>query len=443
MTNRRTFLALGASAAAASAAGVPTLAAAQLTPSCTQPWPAGTTTTPFTIPYGQTLHNRISAYDPSYNWTRLKAAYAAMRALPASDPRSLAAQQNVHAWYCATCGTSPQDIHGRWTFFVWHRMFLYFHERILGLLVNDVTLRLPYWDWENPAHQNLPPQYYQGSLNDTTRELQPGHSVQRPLPCCGNWFINLVTTVPPEIALNFTGIGGDASSSGDVEVGPHGYVHMSVGGASGDMGNLETAAGDPIFFSHHSNVDRLWYSWEQVAGNVDPGGLSGIPAFTFYDGHAWRTMTAPQVIPTTKLGYAYDTKVSPPRKFRLNFPILLEQNRILKPLPPEQGRQIAASPETAVSLTRVEFTGTGAFTVVAKDAAGGSHVVGTFFVVPHGKGAMDMPHAANVRFVVPAATAKVLAQPGTSLHLSHANGLRLTATAPAPAKIQAMSISVR
>lgn len=445
MTNRRTFLALGASAAAASAAGVPTLAGAQLTPSCTQPWPANAPTTPFTVPYGQTFHNRISAYDPSYNWTRLKSAYAAMRALPASDPRSLAAQQNVHAWYCAQCGGSIQDIHGRWTFFVWHRMFLYFHERILGLLVNDVTLRLPYWDWENAAHQNLPAQYYQGSLNDPTRELQPGHPVQRGnLPCCSPppWSVNLITVTPQDVGMNFTGIGGDATSSGDVETGSHGYVHMSVGGANGDMGNLATAAGDPIFFAHHGNIDRIWYSWEQVSGNVDPAGLSAIPPFTFYDGHAWRTMTAPQVMPTTKLGYAYDTKISPPAKFRLNFPILLERNRILKPLPPEQIRAVATSPEVAVSLSHLQFSGTGAFTVVAQDKAG-SHVIGTFFVVPHGKHEMDTPRAANVRFVVPAATANVLAQPGTTLQVQHARGLRLTAAAPTPAKVQAITLSVR
>jgi len=447
MTNRRTFLTLGASAAAASLGGVPTIAAAQLTPSCTQPWPVGVKTTPFTVPYGQTFHNRISAYDPSYNWTRLKKAYAAMRALPASNPRSLAAQQNVHAWYCQQCmgEPPPNDIHGRWTFFVWHRMFLYFHERILGLLVNDVTLRLPYWDWENAAHQNLPPQYYQGSLNDTTRELQPGHSVQRgDLPCCSPppWHPNLITGTPADVGLDFTGIGGTATSSGNVEVSSHGYVHMSVGGANGDMGNLETAAGDPVFFAHHGNIDRIWYSWEQVSGNVDPAGLGAIGPYTFYDGHAWRTITGNQVMPTTKLGYAYDTKVPPAAKFRVKFPILLQQNRILRPLPPEQVRTVTAAPEVTVSLSEIQFSGTGAFNVVAKDAAG-THNIGTFFVVPHGKHAMNKTGSANVRFVVPAATAKLLAQPGTTIHLVHAAGRQLTATPPTPARLQGMTLSVR
>ena len=272
MTNRRTFIALGAAATAASFGSVPTIADAQLTPPCTQPWPAGTKPTPWSAPYGQKVIARVSAYNPSYDWARLDKAYKAMRNLSSGDPRSLVSQQNVHAWYCAQCGGSTKDIHGSWTFFVWHRMFLYFHERILGLLIGDTTLRLPYWDWENAAHQDLPSHYYSGSLNDTTRELTAGHSVQHALACCGGWLINLVTTVPGEIGGTFAQIGGDATTSGDVEVGPHGYVHMSVGGANGDMGNLETAAGDPIFYAHHSNVDRLWYSGRRwPATSIPPG----------------------------------------------------------------------------------------------------------------------------------------------------------------------------
>jgi polyphenol oxidase len=442
MTNRRTFIALGASAAAATLGGTPIGAAAQLTPTCTQPWPAGTTPTPWSAPSDQKLIDRISAYHPSYNWQRLTNAYAAMRALPASDPRSLAAQQNVHAWYCQQCmgEPPPNDIHGRWTFFVWHRAFLYFHERILGLLVKDTTLRLPYWDWENPARQNLPSQYYQGPLNDTTRALQPGHSVQRNVPGVG--FYDLINGVPPEIGLDFTGIGGDASSSGDVEVHPHGFVHMSVGGLNGDMGNLELAAGDPIFFAHHSNVDRLWYSWENYNGNVDPAGLKALGPFTFYDGTAWRSMTGAQMLPSTAIGYAYDTKVTPPAPFRKKIPLLMQQNRVLKLPDPPDLKAISASDKIAVSLSRVQFSGAGSFTVSVKNATG-SHVVGTFFVVPHGKHAMSTSHAANVRFIVPSSTAKALAQPGAAVTMSRSNGTSLTAGAPAPAKLSGITLSVR
>jgi hypothetical protein len=337
----------------------------------------------------------------------------------------------------------PNDIHGRWTFFVWHRAFLFFHERILGLLVKDTTLRLPYWDWENPSRQNLPPQYYQGSLNDTTRELQPGQNVQRKLPCCSNWYYDLINDVPPEIALDFTGIGGDATTAGDVEVNPHGYVHMSVGGANGDMGNLETAAGDPIFFAHHGNVDRLWYSWENYNGNSDPAGLSGIKPFIFYDGTSWRTMGSAQMIPTTMLGYVYDTKVTPPAPFKRFIPLRLSANKILG-APPEPDRQaIAASNQVAVTLNRIQYTGAGAFTVTVKSGAT-THVVGTFFVVPHGKHAMTLTRAANVHFIVPPAIATALAQPGATVTVSRSSvGQLLQATPARPATLAGITLSTR
>ena len=39
----------------------------------------------------------------------------------------------------------------------------------------------------------------------------------------------------------------------------HDRVHGYVGGS---MGQVPTAAFDPIFWSHHSMVDRIWYLWQ-------------------------------------------------------------------------------------------------------------------------------------------------------------------------------------
>jgi tyrosinase len=38
------------------------------------------------------------------------------------------------------------------------------------------------------------------------------------------------------------------------------------------MGSVGTAAWDPIFWSHHSNIDRLWYLWQLRHGesNIPP-----------------------------------------------------------------------------------------------------------------------------------------------------------------------------
>ena len=153
-------------------------------------------------------------------------------------------------------------------------------------------------------------------------------------------------------------------------------------------------------------------------------------------------MTGAGTMPTTKLGYTYDTVVPPPLRFRLNIPLLLEQNRIVKPLPPEQLQSALASEQVAVNIAKIEFTGSGAFTVVAVDKAGAQHPVGTFFSVPHGKTEMAMTRSANVRFLVSSATAKVLSAAGTTIQLSHANGLLLT-TRNARARDAGRDVAVR
>lgn len=59
---------------------------------------------------------------------------------------------------------------------------------------------------------------------------------------------------------------------------PHNHVHLAVGGfeapkgykspqlingASGDMGENETAGFDPAFFFHHCNIDRMFWVWQK------------------------------------------------------------------------------------------------------------------------------------------------------------------------------------
>ncbi|KAL2060772.1 hypothetical protein VTL71DRAFT_9414 [Oculimacula yallundae] len=47
-----------------------------------------------------------------------------------------------------------------------------------------------------------------------------------------------------------------------VESVPHGSIHSAVGGQKGDM-KPSSSTNDPLFFMHHTQVDRLWYLWQQ------------------------------------------------------------------------------------------------------------------------------------------------------------------------------------
>ena len=61
----------------------------------------------------------------------------------------------------ATCQHSPPGQQAN--FFGWHRMYLYYYERVLRWAAGDSTLRLPYWDYTDPSQVTLP-----GAFQDTT-----------------------------------------------------------------------------------------------------------------------------------------------------------------------------------------------------------------------------------------------------------------------------------
>jgi len=191
--------------------------------------------------------------------TRLRLAYQRLRDLTTSDPsdpRGWMQQANVHCWLC---GGSPSgaDVHQSWSFLPWHRAYLYFHERILCKLLADNSFRLPYWDWDATISRNLPtiyrPATVSGSANslfNSTRSAAASGGSSMP----ANIF---PVNANPMNAANFAAFGGSSGSGGGLENGPHGAIHVWAGGPTGDMGRLDRAARDPIFFAHHCNIDRL------------------------------------------------------------------------------------------------------------------------------------------------------------------------------------------
>ncbi len=46
------------------------------------------------------------------------------------------------------------------------------------------------------------------------------------------------------------------------EIGPHGGIHYTIGGDPG--GDLFTSPGDPAFWVHHGQMDRLWAVWQAL-----------------------------------------------------------------------------------------------------------------------------------------------------------------------------------
>jgi polyphenol oxidase len=228
---------------------------------------------------------------------KLKAAYKAMRDLAVtdpSDPRGFAHQTNIHCHNCGGGGSAIQ-IHFGDRFLPWHRAYLYFHEKILGALITDPNFRLPYWDWENPAHRRMPSAYTSPNNNtnplfNAPRSMAPGDVLD---PTDGQ----------PATALAETTF---ADFSPEIEGSPHGSVHVEVGG---DMSAFDTAAKDPVFYAHHGNIDKLWSDWTKAdvthTAPVTPAWLNQTQGF-FDENKAWRTIRNGDVVDhEAKLRYIY------------------------------------------------------------------------------------------------------------------------------------------
>jgi tyrosinase len=44
----------------------------------------------------------------------------------------------------------------------------------------------------------------------------------------------------------------------------HGGGHLGVGSELGEVADIYSSPGDPIFYLHHANMDRLWDKWQRL-----------------------------------------------------------------------------------------------------------------------------------------------------------------------------------
>lgn len=263
--------------------------------------------------------------------TALRTGIRVMRSRPASSPTSWIFQANIHG-HPPGSGSNPawdKCQHGSFFFLSWHRMYLYFFERILRAASGDPNLTLPYWNYSKatPTARALPAPFR------TPTTGNPLFVAQRNPP------INTGSLLPPSAVsttaalgtINFTGpigtsnnFGGQtvaapihfAGPHGRLESQPHDVVHVQVGGSTGWMGDPNLAARDPIFWLHHANIDRLWNQWLSLGGgraNPVTSAAWTAPMFTFFtETGAPTSMSACDILTSaTQLGYRYDTDGAP------------------------------------------------------------------------------------------------------------------------------------
>jgi hypothetical protein len=255
-------------------------------------------------------------------------AIAAMKALPTANPLSWDYQAAIH-------GTTLSGSHVAWNtcehgshfFWSWHRMYLYWFERIIRKMSGDSCWALPYWNYQLATERTLPVPF-----RDSTSELfisnrGPGWNAgTSSFPA---------SHVDPSGGMSqldyFTG-------QSSIESNPHNNVHVDIGGL---MGSVPTAAQDPVFYIHHSNIDRLWNLWlAQGSGRHDP--LSDAAwknnTYTFFDENGAQVqMKACDILRCAdQLNYTYEGEPAEVKEFcliKIPFPIWVLAVQMLLPGP--------------------------------------------------------------------------------------------------------------
>jgi peroxiredoxin len=96
-----------------------------------------------------------------------------------------------------------------------------------------------------------------------------------------------------------------------LDANPHFFTHISLGG---DMADFATVGGDPLFYLHHCNLDRIWESWNRL-GNKNPTDPKYLNRkFAYGSRNGKRVDLAVSACDrTAQLGYEYDAYELPPK----------------------------------------------------------------------------------------------------------------------------------
>lgn len=252
----------------------------------------------------------------------------------AADPNSWTYWVNIHLNQCP---------HGIPYFLGWHRGYLYYFEKQLRSVSGDTGLIVPYWDYYSYA--TLPAEF------------------TNPAPTNPLYVSRVNTSVRPALTLapfastivNFQR-GSSNAFEPSVEGAPHNPVHDIIGGI---MSTMQSPI-DPIFWLHHSNIDRLWVAWVAAGGNRKmpaktnsywSGSYTYTSALTMLRNYTYDTRT--------KLLYQYANETMPtsiPLALAPKAQTFLTQataNDAMSSIPPVAAFQVSAPRETSTTALSI------------------------------------------------------------------------------------------
>ncbi|MFD6951612.1 hypothetical protein A6A08_17150 [Nocardiopsis sp. TSRI0078] len=226
------------------------------------------------------------AWAPELYWYAKAVGW--MKGQPQTEPNSWKFQWYTHGKPQRERSDPPewsQCPHGDRYFLPWHRWYVYYFERIVRNVIVDELGRkdmadwaLPYWNYAHlvsggdPAAseewRRIPLPFRQRRIHDPRGQEEGENPLYLPFDtggrCLGDEPMPF-DEVDPAVAMreDFFWLPEDqeigrVGFSRALEGSPHDLVHVSTGGL---MGAVPTAAGDPVFWLHHANIDRFWTAW--------------------------------------------------------------------------------------------------------------------------------------------------------------------------------------
>jgi hypothetical protein len=190
-------------------------------------------------------------------------------------PSYISAVDSKLKWGWATCTHKEgSELH----FLIWHRIYISHLEAIVRKISGKADFALPYWNYINKDERIMPAKFREenNGLYSAARlySLNKGQRIEDFM----DKFLDVEDLMEERVYSEF---------NETIDGAPHGVMHGYIGGGFekgktmwnpifqndknyGLMNQVESAGFDPIFWMHHSNIDRLWQQWENSPNGSRP-----------------------------------------------------------------------------------------------------------------------------------------------------------------------------
>ena len=218
---------------------------------------------------------------------------------------------------CQSHAYNPADPeqYQQWYFLPWHRLMLNQFEGVIREVLHDEDFTLPYW---NPITGNPEDLIVPAVFRDPGSTLYNGtrwfwvNGGERIDTLYRDW----ITLDALNEKFYIDSPNGSLGFNPRLDQNPHFFTHFALGG---DMAEFSTVGGDPMFYLHHSNIDRLWESWNRL-GNQNPTDPKYLDRKFSYGDRSGKRADLPVSATdrTAQLGYEYDSYEKPPQPQHLH-----------------------------------------------------------------------------------------------------------------------------